>query len=87
MGPFERAIAFGDVSGLVKQQDPNKAEQVPETQNDVLSAKRAWEQDPSEVNGNAYVKALRRCSLHEDADTFALKHLKVKPKFTIQDGF
>ena len=87
MGPFERAIYFGDVSQLVKEVDPNQEEQLPETQYDVLAAKRAWELGPSEITGKAYVNALRRCSLHDEADAFALKHLKVKPKFTIQQGF
>lgn len=87
MGPIERALAFGDVSGLVTQLDPNQEEQLPETQNDVLNAKRAWDLDPSETNGKAYVSALRRCSHYDEADAFALLHLKVKPKFTIGDGF
>ena len=87
MGPIERAIAFGDVSGLVTQQDPNQEEQLPETQNDVLAAKRAWELNENEVNGKAYVSALRRSNLHDEADVFARAHLKVKPKFTIIEGF
>ena len=87
MGPFERAIAFGDVSELVKQQDPLKAEQLPEKQNDVLSAKRAWELDKTELKAKSYIGALRRANLHADADAFALENLKVKPKFTISEGF
>jgi hypothetical protein len=87
MGPFERAIYFGDVSQMVKELNPNEEEQLPETQNDVLAAKRAWELEPSEATGKAYVDALRRCSHYDEADAFALKHLKVKPKFIIADGF
>ena len=87
MGPFERSIYFGDVSQMVKEVDPNQEEQLPETQNDVLAAKRTWELDPSEANGKAYVSALRRCSHYDEADAFALKHLNIKPKFTILEGF
>jgi hypothetical protein len=87
MGPIERAIAFGDVSGLVTQLDPNQEEQLPETQNDVLAAKRAWDLNPTEANGKTYVAALRRCSHYDEADAFAFKHLKIKPKFTIIDGY
>lgn len=87
MGPIERALAFGDVSGLVTQLDPNQEEQLPETQNDVLAARRTWELDPTEINGKAYVSALRRCGHYDDADSFALEHLKSKPKFTISEGF
>ena len=87
MGPFERAIYFGDVSQMVKEVDPNQEEQVPETQNDVLAAKRIWELDPSENNAIAFVSALKRCGHYKEADQFALTHLKVKPKFTISEGF
>ena len=87
MGPLERALAFGDITDLVRSQDPLKEEQLPETQNDVLATKRNWDLDPTEANGKAYVAALRRCSHYDEADEFALKHLKVKPKFTILDGF
>ena len=87
MGPFERALAFGDVSELVKSQDPLKEEQLPETQNDVLAAKRAWSLDPTEIKGKAVISALRRCGNYDEADSFALQHLKVKPKFTIIEGY
>ena len=87
MGPIERAIAFGDVSGLVTQLDPNQEEQLPETQNDVLAAKRVWELDPTEAHGKTYVEAMRRSGLYQDADAFALLNLKTKPKFTIVEGF
>ncbi len=87
MGPLERALAFGDITDLVRSQDPLKEEQLPETQNDVLAAKRAWDLDQTETNGKAYIGALRRCGHYEQADEFALKHLKVKPKFTIIEGF
>ena len=87
MGPFERALAFGDVSELVKSQDPLKEEQLPETQNDVSAAKRAWQLDPTEANGKAVISALRRSGNYDEADAFSVQHLKVKPKFTISDGF
>ncbi len=87
MGPFERAMGFGKITKSVTEQDPGKAEQMPETQNDVLAAKRTWELDPTDVNGRAYINALRRCGHHQEADEFALKHHKVKPKFTITEGF
>ena len=87
MGPFERALYFGDVSQMVKETDPNREEQLPETQNDVLAAKRTWELNHNEINAKAYVAAMRRNGLHEEADAFAFEHLKVKPKFTISEGF
>ena len=87
MDPLQVAFRFGDLNALVNELSPNEEEQLPETQNDVLSAKRTWDLNPTEVNGKAYVAALRRCCLYDEADAFALQHLKVKPKFTIADGF
>lgn len=87
MGPFERSIYFGDVSQMVKEQDPNREEQLPETQNDVLAAKRTWDLEPNETNGKAYVNAMRRNGLYDEADAFGRAHLKTKPKFTISEGF
>lgn len=87
MGPFERAMGFGKTTRAATEQDPQKAEQMPETQNDVLSSKRTWELDKTEINAKAHVSALRRANLHAEADAFALANLKVKPKFPIADGF
>jgi len=84
MGPFERALYFGNVDQLIKERDPNEEEQIPATQDDVVSTRHAYAENPTEENGQAYVNALRQSCLHEEADAFAKANLKKKPKFTIE---
>lgn len=81
-----QAVYFGRADELIKEKNPNEEEQLPATQNDFLAARAAYNEDPSEENGQAYVNAMRRSGLHEEADAFAKAYLKKKPKFTIE-GF
>jgi hypothetical protein len=87
MDPIMQAIYFGKADELIRDKNPNEEEQLPETQNDVMAAWRQWNLDPTEIHGKAYVSALQRCGHYDEADKFALKNLKSKPKFTIIEGF
>lgn len=79
-------VYFGKVDEFIKEKDPNTEEQIPSTQDDVFAARVAYKENPTEENGQAFVRALRQSGHHQEADEFAMAHLKAKPKFTI-DGF
>ncbi len=77
-------IYFGKADELIQEKDPREAEQIPETQNDVTWARHIYAENPTEENGQKYVRALRACGHHTEADEFAKANLKAKPKFTIE---
>lgn len=86
MDPITQVVNLGKLEEFFKENDPNKEEQIPATQDDVTRARHRYQEDPTEQNGQVYVKALRQCGHHSEADDFAKKNLKQKPKFTIE-GF
>jgi hypothetical protein len=87
MDPIMQAVYFGRADELIREKNPNEEEQIPAKQDDVISTRHNYQLHPTEENGQAYVNALRQAGHHDEADDFAFKNLKKKPKFTISEGF